>query len=265
MTSGAAGRRLRLARILRPTGRTVILPMDDAVIGGPTRRLARPLSFLEDACEIGADAVLGYAGTLAQIPPHSSFGRVANLTASTVHHNHTRKYAVSTIAKALADGADAAAVHVNITSKFEGEMIGLLGMTIAAAQPFNLPILAIMYPRKERADSDDNYEELLRSQPDRYASLVSHAVRIAVELGADIVKTQYTGSAATFRAVVDAACGVPVVIAGGRLGPADELYRRVEGAIEAGAAGVSIGRNVHQVEDTNLPVLKRLIQIVHGE
>ena len=77
----------------------------------------------------------------------------------------------------------------------------------------------------------------------RYLSLAS---RIAVELGADIVKTLYTGDSDSFRSVVDG-CPVPVVIAGGpQVSNDKELLDMVKGAIDAGAVGISMGRNIFQ-------------------
>jgi fructose-bisphosphate aldolase/2-amino-3,7-dideoxy-D-threo-hept-6-ulosonate synthase len=75
---------------------------------------------------------------------------------------------------------------------------------------------------------------------------VALAARAAAELGADIVKCPYTGDADSFRMVVRG-CPAPVLIAGGPKTETDlELLAMVAGAMEAGAAGVSIGRNVFQ-------------------
>ncbi len=78
---------------------------------------------------------------------------------------------------------------------------------------------------------------------------MGHAARAGAELGADIIKTNYTGDPDTFRHVVEG-CPVPVVIAGGPKTETDlEFLQMIEGAIEAGARGVDIGRNVFQAED----------------
>jgi len=75
---------------------------------------------------------------------------------------------------------------------------------------------------------------------------VKHAARVGAELGADIVKVNYTGSPQSFEEVTRG-CPVPVVIAGGEKLESDgDILAMVEGAMKAGAAGVSIGRNVFQ-------------------
>jgi len=96
------------------------------------------------------------------------------------------------------------------------------------------PLLAMMYPRGPKIKDPCDVK------------VVKHAVRIAAELGVDIIKTNYTGDAKSFKEVVDGAMGVPVVIAGGAKGSDMETLEMVEGAIKAGAAGVAMGRNAFQ-------------------
>ena len=91
---------------------------------------------------------------------------------------------------------------------------------------------------------------------------VKLAARIGAELGADIVKTNYTGSPDTFKEIVKG-CNVPVVIAGGpKMDTEADLLQMVYDAIGAGATGVAIGRNIFQAEDPTLLVSK-LCTIVH--
>ncbi|MDQ1262869.1 MAG: fructose-bisphosphate aldolase / 2-amino-3,7-dideoxy-D-threo-hept-6-ulosonate synthase, partial [Euryarchaeota archaeon] len=79
--------------------------------------------------------------------------------------------------------------------------------------------------------------------------VVAHAARAGAELGADIIKTNYTGDIDSFRRVVEG-CPVPVVIAGGPKTETDmEFLQMIEGALQAGARGVAIGRNVFQHKD----------------
>jgi class I fructose-bisphosphate aldolase len=78
---------------------------------------------------------------------------------------------------------------------------------------------------------------------------VKHAARLGAELGADIVKVNYTGAPDTFREVVEG-CPVPVVIAGGPKMDSDrDVLTMVKDAVDVGGAGVSIGRNVFQHKD----------------
>lgn len=98
-----------------------------------------------------------------------------------------------------------------------------------------------------------------RKDPD----LLAYCCRIAAELGADAVKTEYTGDAASMREVV-AACPVPVLTLGGAKGGSeDEVLENARGAIEGGARGLIFGRNVWQAEDP-AGMSAALREVVHG-
>ena len=91
--------------------------------------------------------------------------------------------------------------------------------------------------------------------------MVKHAARVGAELGADIVKCPYTGSPETFREVVEG-CTVPVVIAGGSKTTDEETLKMIEGAVKAGGAGISMGRNAFQHENPT-KLVKAACAIVH--
>lgn len=242
------GRDRRLSRLFSAsTGRTIIVPIDDSLIAGPANGLDQLNSKLESIIECGrANAVLGFAGQLEHLVSPADVGWICNLTASTVRSHHTRKTQVGRPEHALAIGADAVAVHVNLTSRFESEMLAMLGSIVNDSRPLGVPVVAIMYPRRERPDGgDDNYEALRGTDEAHYAELVAHAARVARELGASVIKTQFTGSCESFRSVTAAAHPVPVVIAGGPIRPAREALAMADAAVAAGAAGVSFGRNVY--------------------
>ena len=114
-----------------------------------------------------------------------------------------------------------------------------------------MPLLAMMYPRGKKIGDEYSPEA------------VAHAARVGAELGADIVKTNYTGDHDSFCLVVES-CPVPVVIAGGpRVESEMDLLSMVEGAINAGARGVAMGRNIFQSEDPTL-ITRRICAVVHG-
>ncbi len=92
--------------------------------------------------------------------------------------------------------------------------------------------------------------------------VVKHAARLGAELGADMIKVPYTGSSESFHEVVEG-CSVPVVIAGGEKVETDkDILVMVKGAMTAGGAGVSIGRNVFQHKDPER-IVKAISKIVH--
>jgi DhnA family fructose-bisphosphate aldolase class Ia len=188
---------------------------------------------------------------------------IVNLTASTVLSRHTQKVLVTTIEQAIQVGADAVAVHVNLTSQFEAEMLRTLGSAVHECESYGMPLLAIMYPRGESASGDNNYESLKKKEQTKYAALVAHSARIAADLGADIIKTKYTDSPDSFRVVVEACEPTPILVAGGPALPMDKMLRNAHGAICAGAAGVSFGRNIFTRNEPQ-PFITALKAVVHG-
>jgi DhnA family fructose-bisphosphate aldolase class Ia len=174
----------------------------------------------------------------------TNVSQVVNLTASTTRATHTRKVLVATLEQALRLDADAVAVHVNISSAFESEMLQILGLTARECDSAGMPLLAIMYPRREKGTRDDNYSRLRQMQRRDYGALVAHATRVGVDLGADVIKTQYTGDIESFRTVVRAGEGRPILVAGGPRVSGKHALRMARAALDAGAAGLSFGRNV---------------------
>jgi fructose-bisphosphate aldolase/2-amino-3,7-dideoxy-D-threo-hept-6-ulosonate synthase len=87
-------------------------------------------------------------------------------------------------------------------------------------------------------------------------------VRLCAELGADIVKTNWPGDAASFAKLVEATSGIPVVLAGGSRLEDHELLLRMEQAVEAGAIGCSVGRNIfmHRSPESITRALARVIR-----
>lgn len=230
------------------TGRLLIVPIDDSLINGPFGGLHDLHGTLGEINLARPDAVLGFVGQFeryASVLKDPSIAWIANVTASTKYSHHTDKRLIHSVRRAIACGCDGVAAHLNLTSDTEGAMIANLAAVVEEARGLGTPVLAIVYPRKTDADGrDDNYDELRVSNPEQYVDLVSHCVRVAVDVGASIVKTQYTGDPISFSRVVTAANGVPVVIAGGHLVSEGEALARAAEAITAGAAGVSFGRNV---------------------
>ena len=257
----ASGKQRRLARLFRHSdGRAVILPIDDGLISGPKGQLYDLAAFFSAIEPHLPDGVLLFAGVIARYwAPLRNVAAIVNVTASTTNTSHTRKVLCTDAELAIAAGADLLAVHVNVTSRYEGDMLRTLSTVVRKAEALGVPVFAIMYPRREAEGVDDNYQELRETAPDRYSQLVAHAARIGMELGADVIKTSYTGSPESFARVVEAARPVPVVIAGGEFTSERQVLSSARGAVTAGASGVSFGRNVFLRDDPS-----RMLQLLHA-
>ena len=248
------GKEIRLERIInRKTGRAVIVPMDHGVSAGPIPGIANIRETMGQAADGGADAVVMHKGLVARGHRKSGpdLGLIVHLSGSTsLSPNPNAKTLVCTVEEAIKLGADAVSVHVNIGNGNENQMLTDLGNVAHSASQWGMPLLAMIYPRGEKIQ--DEYG----------AEVIKHAARLGAELGADLVKVSYTGNPDSFRKVVEG-CHVPVVIAGGaKMGSDRAILEMVKGALEAGAAGTSIGRNVFQHQNPT-KIVRALSMLVH--
>lgn len=266
MSFSASGKQRRLSRLFRHADqRALVLPVDEGLISGPPHNLSDLSSFFEAIQRNPPDGVLLFAGALVR--HWYSLGQITaivNLTASIEGVNHTDKILCTCVDQAVAAGADIVAVHVNVTSEHEASMLENLGTVVRQSEQLGVPVLAIMYPRKEGVEGDDNYEEVKSSNPDKYSKIVAHCCRIGMELGADLIKTQYTGSPETFERVVQAVRPLPVMIAGGPCRSEEEMLASARGALKAGARGISFGRNIFERSHPE-DFLGRLHSLIHHD
>ncbi len=238
----------------RKSGRTVIIPMDHGTTVGPIKGLLDIKKAINDVVEGGANAILMHKGIVnaGHRGGGKDVGLIVHLSASTIMSpDPDSKSIVCSIKEAIRLGADAVSVHVNLGAAGESNMLRDLGKTADECQGWGMPLLAMMYTRGKKISNEYDVKH------------VKHAARVGAELGADIVKVNYTGSPKTFREVVKG-CPVPVVIAGGeKVETEKELLEMIQGCVSAGGAGVSIGRNVFQSNDP-AGIVKTIGKIVHG-
>jgi len=244
------GKTRRLKRIFQQDNRTVIVPMDHGVTIGPIQGIINMQQIINQLLKGGVDAILVHKGIAKNVDAGNA-GLIVQLSAmSNLSPNINGKVQVCTVQEAIRIGADAVSVHVNIGAQDEDKMLKNLGKVANQCDVYGMPLLAMMYPRGPKIQNEHS--------PD----VVAHAARIGAELGADIIKANYTGNIETFKAVVES-CPVPIVIAGGpKCKTPQEILQTAYDSVQAGAAGLSIGRNVFQHENPTL-IVKALESIVH--
>jgi fructose-bisphosphate aldolase/2-amino-3,7-dideoxy-D-threo-hept-6-ulosonate synthase len=250
------GKSIRMDRIMsRQTKRTVIIPLDHGVTLGPVRGLYKMDETVDAVSRGGANAVVEHKGIIQA--GYRGYGKdiglIMHMSASTnLGPDPANKVAVAEVDEAIKLGADAVSVHINVGSKTEHNQLAFLGHTSKVCREWSMPLLAMMYPRGEKIKNEFDTQ------------VVAHAARVGAELGADLVKTNYTGSVESFREVVRG-CPVPVAMAGGpKTKTQDEFFRMVEDSVKAGGCGVSAGRNVFEAEDPTR-VVQVLCGIVHEQ
>ena len=248
------GKQIRIERIInRNTGRIVVVPMDHGTTIGPIPGLEDMRETVAKVVNGGANAILMHKGMVQA--GHRGGGRdvglVVHLSAGTsLSPDPNAKVPVCTVEEAIKLGADAVSIHVNLGAETDADMLRDFGDVSRSCMIWGMPLLAMVYTRGPKIESEYDVK------------YVKHAARLGAELGADIVKVNYTGSPESFRQVI-AGCPVPVVIAGGEKVETDEeLLRMVAGSLEAGGAGASIGRNAFQHADPE-GMVRAISMVVH--
>jgi fructose-bisphosphate aldolase/2-amino-3,7-dideoxy-D-threo-hept-6-ulosonate synthase len=244
------GKTRRLKKILQKDNRTVIVPMDHGVTIGPIQGITNMQTITNQLVKGKVDAILVHKGIARRIDIDGA-GLIVMLSGmSNLSPNVNAKVQVCSVQEAVRMGADAVSVHVNIGAQDEDKMIKNLGKVADECDIYGMPLLAMMYPRGPKIQNEHS------------SDVVAHAARIGAELGADIIKTNYTGDVETFKSVIES-CPAPIVIAGGpKCKSQEEVLQTTFDAIKAGAAGLSIGRNVFQCDNPTL-IAKALSAIVH--
>jgi predicted phospho-2-dehydro-3-deoxyheptonate aldolase len=247
------GKAIRLERIIdRNSGKTVIIPMDHGVTIGPIGGLADMRTTISKVVAGGANAILIHKGIVhaGHRGSGKDVGLIIHLSGGTsLSPDPNAKQLVCTVEEAIKLGADAVSVHINLGAETDAEMLSQLGFVSEACLEWQMPLVAMMYTRGPKIKNEYDLKN------------VKHAARVGAELGADIVKVVYTGSVESFAEVVQG-CPVPVVIAGGAKMDSDEdIFKMVDGALKAGAAGVSIGRNAfqHKTPDKMVAALSKMV------
>ena len=227
--------------------------MDHGLTVGTIKGLENMADIVNKVAIGGANAVLMHSGMVGA--GHRQYGQDIGLIihlsgATSLTPDPDRKVLVCSVERALKMGADGVSIHINIGADEEPEMLQDAHRVVESSREWGLPLIAMMYPRGKKI-KDENAPEV-----------VNIAVRAGAELGADIVKTNYTGDIDSFKYIVKSV-HVPVIIAGGpKTDTIQDLLQLVYDSIQAGGKGVAFGRNVFQAEDP-IKIVKALSKIVH--
>lgn len=225
------GMKNRLNRIINPkTKRTVMLAVDHGYFLGPTTGLQQPKKTIEPILE-HADALMLTRGVLRNcVTAETDTPIVLRVSGGTSILNELSNEGITTsIKEAVKLNVAGVALSIFVGSENERQTLLNLSRLVNEAEEYGIPVLAVTAVGKDMA------------RDARYLALAS---RIAAELGAHFVKTYYCED---FQKVVEG-CPVPVVIAGGKKLPEKEALEMAYNAIQDGAVGVDMGRNIFQSE-----------------
>jgi len=228
----------RMSAFLK-NGRSVLLAYDQGLEHGPSTdfndKNIDP-SFVMDLAEKG-----GFNGVIFQKGVAERFynGKVPLIVKvngkSALVKGDPISRQVCSVEYAASLGAKGIGYTIYLGSEHEAEMFAEFGKIQEQAHERGLPAIAWVYPRGAAVVNDTAKE------------IVSYAARAALELGADAAKIKYTGDSQSFSWAVKAGAGMKVFMSGGPKAPTDEAFlTQVQGAIDAGATGLAVGRNAWQ-------------------
>ncbi|MCX8197422.1 MAG: fructose-bisphosphate aldolase [Candidatus Micrarchaeota archaeon] len=249
---------VHLGKIVKD-GKVLILAMDQGMEHGPTDFDSRNIN-PEYVCEIASKG--GFTGFAVQkgIAKHykeNYSGKVPlvlklNGKTNIVPKDEAYSPPVATVKEAVALGADAIGYTIYVGSPMEAQMFREFGAIEKEAHDFGLVCVVWAYPRGKYVKEEKSKE------------MVAYAARVALELGADIVKVNYPGSVDAMKWVVASAGKCRVISAGGSKQPEAEFLQKVRDIMSAGAVGLAVGRNVWQHEEP-LRMAKEIRKIIFGE
>lgn len=238
----------RLSRIIKPdTGKTVMLAVDHGYFMGPTTGLEQLGETVEPLLPYADTLMLTRGALRYEVAPETDIPIVLRVSGGTsiLSKELLREGIIVSMEEAIRLNVSGVAFSVMVGAEFERDTLLEFTQVIDEAEKFGIPTLAVTAVGKA----------LVRDA--KYLSLAS---RIAAELGARIVKTYFCDE---FEKVVST-CPVPIVIAGGKKVPEKEALDIAYRAIQSGAVGVDMGRNIFQCESP-VAMIQAVRAIVHQD
>ncbi len=239
------GLKNRLSRIIQPkTGKTVMLAVDHGYFLGPTTGLEQPRKTIMPLAPY-ADSLMLTRGVLRTcIDPTINTPIVLRVSGGTsILTELSNEGIITCMEDALRLNASGVALSIFVGAQYERQTLLSLASLIDEGERVGMPVLAVTAVGRDM------------TRDSRYLGL---ACRIAAEIGAHMVKTYYCEG---FEKVVES-CPVPIVIAGGKKIPEKDALTLTYNAIQAGAVGVDMGRNIFQSE-APVAMIKAVRAVVH--
>jgi DhnA family fructose-bisphosphate aldolase class Ia len=249
------GKEVRLRRLFnRKSGKILVIAIDHAVGWGVIPGIEDIRSTMEKVVAAQPDAITMLKGTADKIfRPYA--GTLPFIMKATTFSPFQPAYdtVIGYVDEAIKLGADAIAVGATLCGKDQPELLAQLGRFTREADSVGLPTVTHIYPKGDLIKPEERYNE----------EHVKYCARAAAELNVDIIKTFYTGDTESFSRVCKAASGGKVVVSGGPKMPLlRDVFVMTYDAMQAGADGVTYGRNVWQADNVEA-VIRALKHIIH--
>lgn len=226
----------RMNRIFSSDGKSFILAMDHGTNFNVLPALRDTGSLISELASAGADAFLATIGMADKFQEYFlGRGMILRIDGGVSFLGDHKKplQIIATAEDALRLGADGVITMSFPGSVHESEVLSNLARTALDCHKWGLPVMAEALPR--------GFE---KSEDYRTPENITFACRQSAELGADIVKTIYTGDQKSFSELVSSVYAPVVILGGAQKKPYQELFQEIRDALDAGAAGVAMGRNI---------------------
>jgi DhnA family fructose-bisphosphate aldolase class Ia len=244
------GKAIRLGRIFQEDHRTVILPLDHGLEAGPIAGFEVAERTLRTVIEGGADAILTSYGVANRYPElFGHVGLILRVDGGTTSRSMDWQGVdqLLTVEDALRLGADAVVINGFLGGPHETESLTRVGRMAGACAAWQMPLVVEMFMSSDVKPTVEN---------------VAMAARIGAELGADLVKTYYAGDPRSYKAVTEHSFAPIVILGGEKIDNEWAALQWARQAMDAGAAGTCIGRNVWQHHNAK-GMVQALRAIVH--
>ena len=260
------GKEIRMARLFNPKSKHIVLvTMDHGICINPMKEISDPVKIVRKIAKGGADAMLLTPG-IARLTYQELLSKVSLMvridgTATSIGPDVTNDELICSVQSALSLGADAVATFGVIGVAREAQLSHKIGQISEECERLGMPHMVEMIPQEMLMHQfTDKASRKWPSDPE----IVKYSARVAAELGADIVKGYYTGDPETFQEVIEY-CPVPyVVLSGPASGDPRTFLKFIREAMDCGAKGVSVGRNVWTYKDP-VAITRAICQIVHED
>jgi putative autoinducer-2 (AI-2) aldolase len=242
------GMKNRLTRLIQKDGRALFLPIDHGYFQGPTHKLEKPGETIKPLLRY-VDAIMLTRGILRNcVDPNNQKPIILRVSGGTsvVGDDLSNEDQITSIREIIKLNASAVSMSIYIGSKHEHKTLINFARLVDECEDYGIPVMAVTAVGRE-----------LEKRKARFLAL---CCRIAAELGARVVKTYYCME--KFEKVVEG-CPVPIVIAGGpKVSSELEVFNFVYDALQKGAIGVNLGRNVWQ-STYPIAMIQSIRAIVH--
>lgn len=247
------GKDIRLQRLIR-NKKIFCVPLDHGITTDNIGNLIYFEKTFNDIVHEGITSVILHKGMLRYINSiPSNIGIIIHLSASTNMNCEVKKILVCSVREAISLGADAVSIHINFSNKYEKDMLKDFALISNECKKYGIPLIAMVYIR------NDNNEDISTPQATK------HAIRIATELGADIVKIKFnkTWNIKVLYDIVETT-PLPIIVAGGDLYPTEsELIQNTKNMLASGIVGISYGRNIFMAENPK-KIVRELSDIINN-